>query len=75
MRTKRQILKAKNQIIKRHLKVYRRYNSPLDLGYTDIHMFGTLKWLERFAGFIQCLEWMLDEEKDMPPEYTAIPDL
>lgn len=75
MRTRKQILKEKRSIIDRHLRVYKRFNSPLDLGYTDIHMIATMKWLERFAGFIQCMEWMLDEEKDLPPEYTAIPDV
>lgn len=75
MKTKKQIKKCFKDVNKRHLNIYRRYNSPMDLGYTDIHLHAQMKWLERFAGFIQALRWVLSDDEDMPEQYTAIPDV
>lgn len=74
MKTKKQINKAFKEINKKHSKMFRIYNSPMDLGYTEQHKFAMLKWVERFAGFIQALAWVLKDDEKLPEQYYAIPD-
>lgn len=75
MKNKKQIQKAFKEINDRHLRVFKIYNSPIDMGYTEEHLFAQLKWLERFAGFIQALQWVLNDDAELPSQYTAIPDV
>ena len=75
MKTKKQIQKAFKEINAKHTRLFKIYNSPMDLGYTDQHLYGMLKWLERFAGFIQAIRWVLNKDEKLPDQYYSIPDV
>lgn len=75
MKKKKQIQKVFKDINTKHSKIVKIYNSPIDMGYTDQHKFAQLKWVERFAGFIQALKWVLDDDAELPDQYYAIPDV
>ncbi|MHA2066075.1 MAG: hypothetical protein ACXABY_17025 [Candidatus Thorarchaeota archaeon] len=67
--------KTLKEVNARHSRVARIYNSPLmKEAYTPPIQVAMLKWLERFAGFIQALVWVLNEDAELPDQYYAIPD-
>jgi hypothetical protein len=74
-RTREQIEECYHQVNQRHSRIARVYNSPLTRDqFTPIIQVAMMKWLERFAGWIQALRWVLDETEEMPDHYFAIPD-
>jgi hypothetical protein len=74
-KTREQVQKAYHEINQKHSKIFQRYNSPFYLGDTEQYRHTQMKWLERFAGFIQALRWVLDENEELPEQYNAIPDI
>jgi hypothetical protein len=74
-KTKEQIQECYHEVNQRHSRIARIYNSPLTRDqYTPVIQVAQMKWLERFAGWIQALRWVLDEKEEMPDQYFAIPD-
>lgn len=74
-KSREQIQKQYSEMVKRHAKVARVYNSPFTVrNYTPRIQLAMMKWLERFAGYIQALRWVLHQDEELPEQYFAIPD-
>ena len=74
-KTREQIEECYHAVNQRHSRIARIYNSPLTLDqFTPVIQVAMMKWLERFAGYIQALRWVLNEDEELPDQYYAIPD-
>jgi hypothetical protein len=72
MKTEEQVRKCFSDVNRKHIKVFRRFNSPIETGDTEAFKHAQFKWLERFAGFIQALRWVLNDDEKMPEQFDAI---
>lgn len=74
-KTREQIQQCYREVNLRHSRIARIYNSPLTRDqFSPPIQVAMMKWLERFAGYIQALRWVLNEDEELPEQYYAIPD-